>query len=77
MSKLDKIWISKNIKISTKARLVRALVRVPCGSWTMKMKEKRRVLVMEIDVVLEKDVVDTVPWTARVTIIKKYAYVSE
>ena len=49
---LHKIWRSKNIKVSTKKKLVRALVfpvaMYGCETWTMKNEDRRRVLAMEM-----------------------------
>jgi len=68
MSGLDKIWKSKSIKISTKARLVPPLVfpgvMYGCESWTMKIYERCRVSAMEMWCWRR---MLRIPWTARVT----------
>ena len=68
MTNLDSILKSRDISLSTKVLLVKAIVfpvvTYGCESWTIKKAEHRRIDAFELKCVLEKTL-ERVPWTAR------------
>ena len=68
MTNLDNIFKSRDITLSSKVHLVKAMVFpvVTYGyeSWTIKKAEHRRIDAFELKCVLEKTL-ERVPWTAR------------
>ena len=58
MTKLESIFKSRDITLSTKFRLVKAMVfpvvMYGCVSWTVKKAERRRIDAFYLTVVLEK-----------------------
>ena len=66
MTNIDSIWKSRNITLSTKVRLVKAMVfpvvMYGCQSWTIKKAEHRRIHAFELWFWRR---LLRVPWTAR------------
>ena len=68
MTNLESIFKSRDITLSTKVRLVKAMVfpvvTYGCGSWTVKKAEHRRIDVFELWCWRR---LFSVPWTARIS----------